>query len=593
MTPWKLLRHLGTYSKVLLILTGIGVVGSMYLLPLIPGLLLREFFDEISDSASVTNTGWSWLALLVAVGFGRSILMIIGIAERALQTVITILLRQNVLERILEHPGSRSVPVSSGETISRMRDDANVISAFVCWTFDPLGQLMMLTLSLIILARIDVWLTLGVFVPLLLTIVLVTLAKRRIETYREASQAAIGHVTGFLGEMFGSVLAIRTADARERVVGHFREINNARRAAALKDVLFETFLSTVGGNLTNLGIGTLLLLAAQQMRSGEFTVGDLSLFVGYLSGLSVAAEFIGHYLSQWRQVPVSVGRMLALMPDVEPERLVKHEPVSWPRPLPEPTLPPLVPTEPLASLDVRNLSYRYPETGRGIDDVSFSLRPGTMTVVTGRIGSGKTTLARTLLGLLKSDTGDIIWNGRKVDDPATFFISPHAAYTPQAPRLFSESLRDNILLGLDVSEERLRIALHQAVMEDDIDALDDGLETMIGGRGVKLSGGQRQRTATARMYVRPAELYVIDDLSSALDVETERVLWDRLFARRGVTSLVISHRRPALRRADQILLMVGGTIVASGTLDELLATNPLMRELWHGEIEGPGREGTA
>src|SRR5439155_10676743 len=118
--------------------------------------------------------------------------------------------------------------------------------------------------------------------------------------------------------------------------------------------------------------------------------------------------------------------------------------------------------------------------------------------------------------------------GQLIADPAAFFVPPRTAYTPQVPLLFSETLRDNLLLGLPEQQVDLPAALHAAVLERDIGELDAGLSTLVGPRGVKLSGGQVQRAAAARMFVRTPDLLVVDDLSSALDVETEQILWERL-----------------------------------------------------------------
>jgi len=138
-------------------------------------------------------------------------------------------------------------------------------------------------------------------------------------------------------------------------------------------------------------------------------------------------------------------------------------------------------------------------------------------------------------------------------------------------------MRENILMGLQRTQEELDLAIHAAVMGEDLNSLDEGLDTMVGPKGVKLSGGQIQRVAAARMFIRNPQLLIFDDLSSALDVNTERSLWTRLNEKEDTTCLVVSHRPAVLQRADQILVIKEGRLVATGTMQELLDSSEEMR----------------
>ncbi|PSB66667.1 ABC transporter ATP-binding protein, partial [Chroococcidiopsis cubana CCALA 043] len=285
-------------------------------------------------------------------------------------------------------------------------------------------------------------------------------------------------------------------------------------------------------------------------------------------------------MALYKQTEVSFERMTALLSGVTADTLVAKKPLYLNNlrgrkpPLPPLEQPQIKESDRLKSLTLSNLTYHYPDTNQGITDISFQLQRGSLTVITGRIGSGKTTLLRVLLGLLPKQSGAIYWNGRLVEDPANFFVPPRSAYTPQIPQLFSYTLRENILLGLEKDDDEIEKALKMAVFEQDLATMNAKMETLVGAKGVRLSGGQLQRLAAARMFIRQPELLVFDDLSSALDVETELALWLRIFNNRSEdnwipTCLVVSHRRSVLSRADQIIVMKSGAIAAQGKLTEI------------------------
>ena len=549
----------------------------IHVFPVVPGLIIREFFDMLAGQSRLDLGIWGLIALLAATAMAHIANIAVGaLVDIRHRFTMSGLLRRNALESMLASPVAGGAK-STGETVNILEEDAKQVEDVISWSFDMMGMTAFAIVSAVILIRVSPQLTLMVLIPMIFVVMLAQSASGRLEKYRRESRRATSLVTEAMGEAFGAVQAIKVANAEDRVTAHLKVLGDRRREAMLKDKLLSRILDSIFENASKVGTGIILLVAARYLRLGALTVGDFALFVYYLDNVTEFAAFFGYFNVHYKQAGVALSRLGSLVK--EPKELVENKPLYLAGRLPGMRTDELDDGDRLVKLTVKGLTARHSDGEHGIEDVSFELLRGTFTAVTGKIGSGKTTMVRALLGLMPRDSGEVFWNGRPVEDPRAFFVPPRSAYAPQVPHLFSDTMRNNILLGMPEGEANLQESIKTAALEEDLADLEKGVDTPVGPRGTKLSGGQQQRTTVARMLVRHAELMVFDDVSSALDIETERQLWQALADRKDLTYLVITNRRGVIMGADKVLVMNGGRVIAQDTPDELIRTSPELRAI--------------
>ena len=288
MRTWWLLWRLIRYAPWIYALAAFFWILS-WALNLAPGLIAQAFFNTLTGKAPAHVGLYGLVVLLLMFQVARVAAILCGTAaERTYGIYAGSLLRKNMLQGILRHPGARALPGAAGEAINRFRDDVSDILQFLGSNglINLLSTAAFAAGAAVIMLRVNATITLLVFLPLVLVLVAVYVAGRRIDRYRRASRQATGDVTGLLGEMFHAVQAIKVARAEPHVIEHFRVLSDRRRRAALQDQLTTSVLDALFQGAVDLGTGVILLIAAGSMRAGTFTVGDFALFAYNLGSLT-------------------------------------------------------------------------------------------------------------------------------------------------------------------------------------------------------------------------------------------------------------------------------------------------------------------
>jgi subfamily B ATP-binding cassette protein MsbA len=467
-------------------------------------------------------------------------------------------LRARVQRQVIHLPVKFFDNHKSGELVSRiMRDVEGVRNLVGTGLVQLFGGLLTSIVALIILLRINAEMTVYAIVPMIIFAIISLKAFAYIRPIFRTRSVINAEVTGRLTESLGGIRVIKGFHAEPQEVqvfhdGVIRLFNNVKKSLTSTSLVTSSATLLLGvASITIMGVG------GTKIIDGVMTVGDFFAFTLYL-GFMVAP------IVQMSNIGSQITEALAGLDRTEEILNLPREDDSDQRNL--------VLEKVEGNIAFENVSFAYEESKEVIQDISFLAPAGTITALVGSSGSGKTTIAGLAASYLDPIKGIITIDGIDMSTVTLESYRKQLGVVLQDDFLFEGTIRENILFPRpDASAERLQQAVEAAYVDEFSDRFDDGLDTLIGERGVKLSGGQRQRIAIARAILADPRILILDEATSNLDTESESYIQQSLSSlMKGRTTFVIAHRLSTIRQAHQILVVEEGQIVERGTHHQLL-----------------------
>jgi ATP-binding cassette subfamily B multidrug efflux pump len=416
-------------------------------------------------------------------------------------------------------------------------------------------------------------------VPFIMVVIIYMGTKIRLR-FRQV-QANFAAISDRINENISGIRVIKTYVQEEDEVNRFEVLNQEMKQSNIDLIRVSALMSPLIQLFFGISFTINLIYGSSLVKAGQISLGDFVAFNGYLAMIMMPVISVGRVINVFQRGMASFNRLEEIF-SVEPEIIDDALPAA------EEELEKIE-----GQIEFRNLSFAY--TGYkeyALQNISFKLEKGQILGVIGRTGSGKTTLVNLLLKLYNVKPGQILIDGRDINDYPVEYLRENIGYVPQDNFLFSATINENIRYFNDVyTDDDIEEASKVSMIYNNIMDFPAKFETLIGERGVNLSGGQKQRISIARAIIKQPAIYILDDALSAVDTQTEEAILNNLKeVMSGHTGIIISHRISALRHADEIIVLDHGRIAERGSHEELLEKGGLYQELYQEQYEDEGRE---